>query len=108
MPKPMHRSRSVRRQDRVTPKGRHVIHYEPKANALPHCGICGAELNGMGVSTKLHGASAKRVERLFGGVLCARCTAKVITLASRIENGELKLNEISTKERNYVLQMMAH
>ncbi|MGC8629199.1 MAG: 50S ribosomal protein L34e [Candidatus Micrarchaeia archaeon] len=104
----MQRSRSVRRLARVTPKGRHVMHYERKAHALPHCGICGAELNGISVSSKLKGASRKRVERLFGGVLCARCAARVVTLASRIEHGEMKLNEIGIKERNYVLQMIAH
>ncbi|MEM3781371.1 MAG: hypothetical protein QXT43_00210 [Candidatus Micrarchaeaceae archaeon] len=108
MPKPMHRSRSVRRQDRITPKGRHILHFERKPGSLPHCGICGAELNGVGISSRLHGKSRKRVERLFGGVLCARCTASIVSLASRIENGEMRLNEIGAKERNYVLQLMAH
>ncbi len=75
---------------------------------MPHCGICGAPLNGISVTSKLRGASRKRVERLFGGVLCAKCTAEVVTLASRIENGEMKLNEVNSKERNYVLQMIAH
>ncbi|MGC9037128.1 MAG: 50S ribosomal protein L34e [Candidatus Micrarchaeia archaeon] len=108
MPQPKNRSRSVRRLDRVTPKGRHVIHYERKAHALPRCAICGAEINGISVTSKLRGKSRKSVERLFGGVLCSRCTARVVTLASRIEHGEMKLNDIGLKERNYVLQMMAH
>jgi len=104
----MHRSRSFRRLDRVTPKGRHTIHYERKHKSLPHCGICGAELNGMSVAGSLKGKTRKRVERLFGGVLCANCTAEVVKLASRIENGEMKLSDASTKQRNYILQMIAH
>ena len=32
----------------------------------------------------------------------------MIKLASRIENGEMKLNDIGMKQKNYVLQMIAH
>jgi large subunit ribosomal protein L34e len=107
MPKPMHRSSSFRRLDRVTPSKRHVIHYERKKGSLPHCAICDVELNGI-TSQRGKAKSRKSNSRLFGGVLCAGCAGNVIKLASRIEHGEMKLNDISIRERNYVLQMISH
>ncbi|MGC8587225.1 MAG: 50S ribosomal protein L34e [Candidatus Micrarchaeia archaeon] len=108
MPKPMHRSRSFRRLDKVTPKKRHVIHYKRKASSLPHCAICGKELNGIPGRNKLEGKSLRTNSRIFGGVLCASCASRVIKLASRVENGELRLTDISVRDKEYVLQMVSH
>ncbi|MEM0086863.1 MAG: hypothetical protein QW774_01785 [Candidatus Micrarchaeaceae archaeon] len=108
MPKPMHRSNSFRRLDRVTLKKRHVIHYERRRNSIPHCAICGVELNGISVSRHAKGRSLRTNERLFGGVLCAKCTAEVVKLSSRVESGELKLTDIGIKQRSYILQMISH
>ena len=105
MPKPMHRSRSFKRSDRITKAGRHVIHYRRGKAAMPHCSICGLELNGIGSSG---GKSRKTNSRLFGGVLCANCAADVIKLGSRVEQGEMKLDDIGIKQRTYVLQLVAH
>lgn len=104
----MHRSRSYRRLDRVTPSGRHVLHYERKKNSMPHCAICGDELNGISISKNAGGKSRKSNSRIFGGVLCAGCTSDVIKLASRIENGEMRVNDIGMRQKGYVLQMIAH
>lgn len=106
MPKPMHRSRSLRRLDRVTPQNKHVVHYKRRSNSLPHCAICRKELNG--IHEKGRGRSSGTNSRKFGGVLCAKCTGNVIKLASRIEQGEMKLNDISVVDKAYVLQMMSH
>lgn len=108
MPKPMHRSRSYRRLDRVTPAGRHVIHYERKAPKLPHCAICGSELNGIYNGRGPSSRSMRTNARIFGGVLCANCTGEVIKLASRIENGEMRVSDIGMKQKAFVLQMIAH
>ena len=108
MPKPMHRSGSFRKLDRVTPKNRHVIHYKRKEGSFPHCAICTGELNGIPKKNKGRGRSANTNARLFGGVLCSRCSSNVIKLASRIENGEMRINDIGMKEKNYVLQMISH
>ncbi len=104
----MHRSSSFRRSDRVTPKGRHVLHFTRKANSKPHCAICGAELNGIPGRMSAKGKSINSNARMFGGVLCSGCTANVIKLASRIEQGEMKLNDIGMVQKNYVLQMISH
>lgn len=105
MPKPMHRSKSFKRSDKITLKGRHVVHFRRAKGKLPHCAICKMELNGIGSSG---GASRKSNSRLFGGVLCANCAADVIKLGSRVEQGEMKLDDISIRQRTYVLQLVAH
>ncbi len=83
------------------------MHYRRKAANNPHCAICEAELNGIARATS-GGRSRRRNSRLLGGVLCARCTADVVTLGSRIEHGEMKLDAIGVKKRAYVLQLLAH
>jgi large subunit ribosomal protein L34e len=104
----MYRSRSVKRLHRVTPTKRHVIHYRRGKNAFPHCAICSKELNGISASSNAKGRSLRTNSRKFGGVLCALCTSKVVMLASRIEHGEMKLNDIGIRERQYVMQMQSH
>ncbi len=105
MPKPMHRSRSFKRSDKLTLKGRHVVHFRRAKNSLPHCAICRIELNGI---SQKGGKSRRTNSRLFGGVLCANCTADVVKLGSRVEHGEMKLDDISIRLRTYVLQLVAH
>lgn len=103
----MLRSHSFRKLKRVTPSGRKVIHYKRHAYAMPHCAICDGELNGISLS-KNGGSSRRKNSRIFGGVLCAKCTSEVITLGSRIEQGDMKLDAIGVKKRSYVLQLVAH
>jgi ribosomal protein L34E len=103
----MHRSRSLRRLSRVTPKGRNTVHYKRRANRLHSCAICGSELNGITLS-RSGGKSRRTNSRLFGGVLCSKCTSSVIKTASRIEQGEMKVGDISIKQRAFVLQMISH
>ena len=107
MPKPMHRSRSFRKTAKYTPKGRRVVHYTRKGVSMPHCAMCGTELNG--ISKSLSGGRSRRsTKRAFGGVLCSKCTAGIIKIGSRVESGEMKLDDISIRERIYVLQLFAH
>lgn len=108
MPKPMHRSRSFKRSDRITLKGRHVTHFRRAKNAFPHCALCRVELNGISINPKKGGKSRRSNSRLFGGVLCANCTADVVKLGSRVEHGEMTLDDISIRQRAYVLQLVAH
>lgn len=105
MPKPMHRSTSFKRMSRVTPTGRNVVHYRRAKGSMPHCAICKIELSGISMKG---GKSRKTTSRLFGGTLCAKCTADVIKMGSRIENGDMKLDDISIKQRTFVLQLVAH
>ncbi len=108
MPKPMHRSKSFKRSDKITLTGRHVIHFRRAKNSFPHCAICRTELNGISLKGLKGGKSRRTNSRLFGGVLCANCAANVIKLGSRVEQGEMKLDDISIRARSYVLQLVAH
>ena len=101
----MHRSRSFRRANRVTNTGRNVIHYTRAKPSMPHCAICRAELNGISVKG---GRTRRTNSRIFGGVLCSRCSAEVVKLGSRVEHGDMKLNDVGVKQRSYVLQLVAH
>ena len=98
----------MRRMDRVTPTGRHVIHYKRKAGSMPHCSICRAELSGISINGKAKGKSLKSTERIFGGALCPKCTSEVIKYASRVEQGEMKMSDVGIKHRAYILQMVSH
>ena len=108
MPKPMQRSRSMRRLDRVTPTGRHVVHYTRRKNSMPHCSICEKELSGISIKKNAKGKSLKTNSRIFGGVLCGTCASEVVKYASRIEHGEMKMSDVSVKQRAYILQMVSH
>ncbi len=101
----MHRSRSYKKLKRVTKSGRSVVHYRRARNAPHVCAICLAELNG--ISSK-GGKSRRTTSRQFGGVLCSKCSAEVIKFGSRVEQGELKLDDLGTKYKAYVLQLVAH
>lgn len=108
MPKPMHRSKSFKRSDKITLKGRHVVHFRRAKNSFPHCALCRMELNGISLNRERGGKSRRTNSRLFGGILCANCTANVVKLGSRVEQGEMKLDDISIRQRAYVLQLVAH
>lgn len=101
----MHRSNSVRKRRVVTPSGRNVMHFSRRKASEPHCAICRTELHGI---SSHGGKTRKSNSRIFGGVLCANCTANVIKMRSRIESGEVKLDDIGIKEKAYVLQLSAH
>jgi len=105
LPKPMYRSGSFRKVKKVTPKGRNITHYTRRSNKKPHCAICGSELNGI---SEKGGKSRRTNSRLFGGVLCSRCTSRIVVIKSRVEQGDMKLDDISIKDKAYVLQLLAH
>ncbi|MCL5433710.1 MAG: 50S ribosomal protein L34e [Candidatus Marsarchaeota archaeon] len=105
MPKPMHRSTSFKKVHKITAKKRNVVHYRRAKNSMPHCALCRQELNGINE----HGGKSRRTNnRIFGGVLCAKCTSEIIKLGSRVEHGEIDLSNIGIKERAFVLQLVAH
>ena len=47
MPRPMYRSRSLKRKKICTPSGNVVTHYTEKRTGTPHCAECGAILGGV-------------------------------------------------------------
>lgn len=87
MPAPRLRSRSKRRIARRTPGGKLVIHYVSRKPSKAHCGICGAELNGVPRETafklKNMPKTQKRPERPFGGVMCSSCMRRYYIFENR-------------------------
>lgn len=107
MPQPRFRNSSFKKVHRITKGKRNVVHYLRGKNSMPHCALCRAELNGISISVK-GGRSRRTNSRLFGGILCANCTASIVTLGSRVEQGDIKLSDIGMKQRSYVLQLISH
>ncbi|MEM0371831.1 MAG: 50S ribosomal protein L34e [Ignisphaera sp.] len=81
MVRPLYRSRSYKRVYRRTPGGETVIHFEKRKNTPMRCGRCGAMLPGVPIKDSERRKlpkTAKRPERMFGGVLCSRCLRIVL------------------------------
>lgn len=83
MPRPMYRSRTLKRKKVRTPSGRVVTHYEKKRTGIPHCGECGAILGGVPRGLRSYqmqrlSKTKKTPERKFGGFLCPACTRDLI------------------------------
>ncbi|MGC9148515.1 MAG: 50S ribosomal protein L34e [Sulfolobales archaeon] len=81
MPRPMYRSRSLKRVKVRVPSGVSVIHYERRKSFVPRCARCGAILGGVPRKPSEHrklSKTMKRPERIFGGVLCHKCLEEVL------------------------------
>lgn len=90
MPRPHQRTRSLRRVYVRTPGGETKIHYEKRRPGPARCAICGRPLNGVPrlrpVELRNLPKTAKRPERMFGGVLCVDCLEKLLkkTIRSQV------------------------
>ncbi|MEX0568290.1 MAG: 50S ribosomal protein L34e [Candidatus Njordarchaeota archaeon] len=78
MPRPMHRSRSLKRRQVNTPGGRLVTHYKKKISGWYKCAICKRPLFGVPKDPKNYSKSSRRPERAYGGVLCANCLRRLL------------------------------
>lgn len=93
----MKKSRSKKIIQKKSPKGRKIIRLKKRKKEVARCAICKKEI-----------VLSKNRKRPFNNILCVSCTSKVLQLASRIERGELKLDNVEGKYRNYILQIFAH
>ena len=82
MPKPGHRSRSLRKVHVRTPGGVNKVHYKKKKPSIAKCIICGAPLKGVPRERPYKmmnvAKTKKRPERPYGGVLCSKCAREKI------------------------------
>ncbi|MGC9181363.1 50S ribosomal protein L34e [Thermogladius sp.] len=87
MPRPMYRTRSWRRVVVRTPGGELRVHYEKRRPSSAHCAICGRPLNGVPrlrpSQLRKLAKTEKRPERIYGGVVCPSCLAKLIRRSVR-------------------------
>ncbi len=89
MPKPGHRSRSLRRIHKKMPGGKTKLVYKKRSPAKAQCGECGKNLAGVPRARpfKMQNMpkTSKRPERPYGGVLCTGCSRKLMIAKARAE-----------------------
>ncbi|RLE77596.1 MAG: 50S ribosomal protein L34e [Thermoprotei archaeon] len=84
MPRPAHRSRTVKRVYVRTPGGRLVVHYRRRKVSPPRCAICGRALSGFPKMTLREARKGHRPPgRPYGGCVCHECLAKALKSAVR-------------------------
>ena len=88
MPKPGHRSRSLRRVQKKMPGGRLRQVYIERKPKIHKCALCGAELKGiprlMPTKAKNTPKTRKRPQRINGGFLCNRCARAKLKQEARL------------------------
>ena len=81
MPRPSRRSRTLRRIYKKVTKGVKLV-YKKRKPKKAHCGNCGSALKGVPrerpYKMRTMPKSQKRPERMFGGVLCSKCSRREI------------------------------
>ncbi|HEW64162.1 50S ribosomal protein L34e [Fervidicoccus fontis] len=87
MPRPSQRTNSKAKVKIRTPGGINKIHYKERKRSLHRCMYCGRPLggtpNGSYVEIKRLSKTKKRPNRIFGGVVCPECLAKIIKNEAR-------------------------
>ncbi len=94
-----------------TPGGRVVYHYRKEKTGKHVCALCGKPLHGVphgkrSAQVRKLSKSERRPERVFGGVLCAECTRKIIELATFVKSGEIDIKDVGMRERKFVEQAL--
>jgi large subunit ribosomal protein L34e len=100
--------KAVRRR---TPGGRVVTHYRKEKTSKHVCAICGAPLHGVPhgrrpAEVRKLAKSERRPERIFAGVLCARCTRRVLMEAFFIKHGIKEMKDVDMVLRPFVEQAL--
>lgn len=88
MPRPKHRSRSLRRVQKKMPGGKTRQVYAMRKPKVHKCAKCGVELKGiprfMPNKAKNAPRTKKRVERAYGGFICASCAREKFKQEARL------------------------
>ncbi|VVC02125.1 Ribosomal protein L34e [uncultured archaeon] len=106
MPVPKNRSTSVRKIHKRIPSG-NTLHFERrKKGGCHHCALSGDRLPGV-ASQAGKAKSAKRPNRKFGGALSSAVSSRIIRIASRVKEGEMKLDEVEIRLLPYVKRYLA-
>lgn len=81
-----------------------VIQYKKAKKGKKKCAVCSKRLQGTATSEKERKLSKtqKRPSRIFGGVLCANCTVKMIEEAVKVKVGVKSLEKIDLSVKKYV------
>ncbi len=86
MARPSRRSRTLARIYKKVTKGVKLV-YKKRKPSQPHCANCDAILKGVPherpYKMRTMNKSQKRPERMFGGVLCSKCSKREIINRNR-------------------------
>lgn len=89
MTAPQYRSRSKKRKQVRLPGGKTEVHYKQKKPSKHKCGRCGKPLSGVpnAIPSKIKKLSKgeKSPERPYAGVLCTKCSERLIRYKTRFE-----------------------
>lgn len=99
------RFRKAKARKRKSPAGRKVLKYKKDKPKKRKCGVCHALLHGVPSEQRKLSKTQKRPERIFAGVLCAKCTERVVRLKARLDNGLLDESGVPLTYLNYVKQI---
>jgi large subunit ribosomal protein L34e len=103
MPLPKNRSNSVRKIKYKTQQGDSRVRYRRRVKGKKHtCAISGKLLSGVN-SLRSKAKSKKRPERPFGGRLSPSVSRKVVKLRSRLNEGEISIDEVPVELLPYVV-----
>lgn len=90
--------------ERRSPGGRTIRISKLKKHAPARCGLCGAALNLTRTPSEKRklAKTERRPQRLFGGVLCARCTELIIREATRLKAGAVQRSALPVTHLRWV------
>lgn len=97
---PKDRSTSVKVKVRKTPKGIKKIYVKDKKTNKRSCPICKSKLFGIGNENE--NKTAKRVTRIFGGMICHKCVSEIIKEATRVREKIKNIDNVDISLRKYV------
>ncbi|HLC47447.1 MAG TPA: 50S ribosomal protein L34e [Candidatus Norongarragalinales archaeon] len=109
MVNPARRSTSAKKRMVRTPGGNVRAIYKTKKPSKATCAICKRKLHGVPNRSVAHmrklAKTEKRPERIFGGVLCARCVSRLVREKIRLESGILLREEVDITHLKYIDMM---
>ena len=95
-----------RKSQRKTPGGRTVVHYDYKLHSKHICAICHEFLHGKPrvrpAEMKNLAKSERKPERPFGGMLCPRCSRRVISLRAKLNHNVVKKEDVPISLRGFM------
>jgi len=102
MTSPRLRSKSVKKK---FVKGRKFLTKQKKPSPAI-CGLCGGNLFGVPRKGKYEMSKLSKIKRrpsrIFGGVLCASCTQRLLIEKTRLEKGVLKKEDIPVSHLKFL------
>ena len=99
------RFRTAKRRKKKSPTGLIVRIYKRDKEAARKCALCDAKLHGVPRDKRKLSKTEKRLERVFGGVLCAKCVQTIIKDKTRLENGYMEEKDVPVKRLKFLKQL---